>query len=354
MFTKSIKKRFSIRDQRIFFRQLEVIIGSGIPLNTALDIIAKGETKLDRVELIDSISRDLENGAPLSTSLRNQKGQFTPRVLAYIFIGEESGSLHKVFDLIASELESDENTYAKLKSNLTYPLTVALLAFLAIAAMIYFFIPRMLQFAESIGTGLPPLLSWLSSSVVFLTKPWVTFLVIQLVAGVLALIWALFRTKKYGLWLDKIILKLPAVKGFNSSLVALQVCSGLYVPLKCGCPLVKSLKLVPSTLSNSFAATELRSVTQDVALKGSTLAEALRKRESFSTMLCDLVMCGEESGKLEEQLNLLRSFFEARLDEDLTRFSALIEPLVLITLGLTVGAFTLLFFLPITKVVSQL
>ena len=242
----------------------------------------------------------------------------------------------------------------KIRASLGYPIVIASLGILGVGAMLWFFLPRMLEFTLHLGGESDPILLFLNRACQIVTDPWVAFIGLQAFVFIIVALWTSSRTRQFAKYLDFIALHNPISKNLTREIASFQFCSGLVALLTCGCPLVSGLKLVANTLSNSIVAEEVMNATKSLAVDGLTLGDSLDKGEVFPASLVKLISCAEEAGAMEKTLKIMAHYFEERIDERLEQISVLIEPAVLLILGVTVGVFSLLFFLPITKVISNL
>lgn len=347
-------RAFNLGDQRIFFRQLQVLFSASIMLADALSILQRGETNQEKADVIKRICQGLMTGHSLSASMNQEKGVFSRRVVSLIHLGEEGGGLGDTLHIVADELESQEQTTEKIRAALYYPLSLALCSIAGVAGLLFFFLPRMVGFAASLNTELPAFVTSLFRLTSMLSNPWVSFALLQIFIAFLAALYLGSKTAAARRLLDQVLLSNPLTGELTLHLNCFQLASGLRALLLCGCPLATALKLLTPTLGNSVIRGRLRQAAMLIELEGSHLGEALERQGVFPNALVSLIACGEESGTLDGILDVAANFYRERLDERLEQMTALIEPAILLFLGITVGVITLLFFLPMVKVVAAL
>lgn len=344
---------FGLQQQRDFFLQLSILFGASVNLMDSISIIRQGETDAQRSALIGAVARNLSHGHTLTESLRQSGVTFSSRVLASVQLGEATGglghTLHRLSDDLGKELELRKQVVA----GATYPLILALSASLAVVGMLCFIFPRMLEFAESLGTQFPASLLLLMRIGDYLLNPLMLFIFVQV--GV-ALFWGLknqLNEPKTRYALEKAVYHLPVIGHLIQNLFLYHFSQELHSLLSCGCPMLKGLKLQSDGMSNSFLRAGVEEVMVGVR-NGQSFADSLAAAQIFDQTFCALMMSAEEAGAIAKTLGVMAKFYRRRVEDTLDQVTALIEPAVLLFLGVVVGLTTLAFFLPMVHVISTL
>lgn len=343
----------SRRDIAVLLGRLSVLFGAGIPLVECLEALETQEQNEYVRRALQNMLRRLLTGSSLASAFAAQKGLFPERVAALISLGESSGQLDSVLRELSESLEKESNLLQQVKSALTYPLILLIVSLTVLGGLLKYFIPQLLDFARStnadLGAGVK-LMFFLTEQ---LFSPMVLFGVLQVALALVFLAVNELRTESGKLSRDNLLLALPVVGPVFLEMSVLRFSLGLRSLLRCGCPLVASLNLLGRSLGNKALKLEIERVTDSIQ-EGETLGEALRFRTRFDAMFITMVAVGEEAAALPKMLNSVIKLKSEELERKLETAVALLEPLVLCLVGGTVGFVTLMFFLPMTRLIGTL
>lgn len=329
------------------------MFSASVPLDQVLEFLWLAEIDPKASAALHNCSKDLIHGYTFSKALaRNSLLPF--RLVALVRLGEETGGLSQVLRVLSEDLEEQVRTRKKVVASLTYPLCLAAVSLLAMGGLILYFLPRMIEFADSLNTSLPSSVQLAFRASQFLLHP-----ATLSVAGIAFILFSvstyrLLNQPKARLRFDQLTTQWPLLGDLVVSFNTFQFASGLRLTTLCGCPITVALQLLKPTLPNHYFQHGLERALERIKNEGETLSEALTGDGIFPSEVVHLLAVADESGKYEKVLKTLTSMFGERWERQIEVLTSLIEPAVLITLGVTVAVITLLFFVPMIKVVSSL
>lgn len=362
---KSEKKAFSLKgslsiglfskintlDKFQFVSRLSALIKAGMGINEAFSILIDSSEKPVLKKFLIGAKSNLEKGQPLHSIFEKNKNIFSPIFVGLIKAGEVSGNLDKTLDQLAVTLKKDHELARKVKSASFYPILLLVATILIVSVLMLFVMPRMFSaFADS-GLELPVITKILISISNFV-KNNIILLFIVIVAIIIFSIF-LKRTEKGDLLFTKIIDRLPIVGKLSKKLSLAKFCGNLSMLLASGIPLIEVLDITSGAVGNKIYQKKILEV-QAIVKKGIPLSDALKNHpKQFPSLLTGTMKAGEQSGKLEEMLKTMTSFFEEELENDLSSLVSIIEPALLLFMGLAIGGVAMAILLPMYKLVSS-
>jgi general secretion pathway protein F len=317
-------------------------------------LLAESADRASNRELLLSVRTRLDNGYSLSQSLAFVDVGVSARILALIKLGEKSGGLGRILELVAEELEAEIRMRAKVQSATVYPFALAGLSLIFIVGLLWFFIPRIVELTESLQAELPWLVRTILSVARTLLDPLILFIGLQALLGVGLLLKKWGEREVVRVRLDKFLLDLPVLGQLFLQLNTYQLCTSLATMLRCGSPLVQGLELATPTLGNRYLRNVVESCTDDIRYRGFSLSEALREKNIFPRSLDSFLACAEEAGTLEYVLDITKGYYSNRMEEIVEQAVPLMETAVLLLMGGVVGVITMALFLPVVRVISSL
>ena len=354
MVTKVKKRRrtggrsIGARDVAIFTRQLSTMMKAGVPLLQAFDIVARGSPNPRLTRLLNEIRGDVETGTSLSSAFRKHPQYFDALYCNLVEAGEAGGILE---DLLARLALYQEKTIAikqKVKSALIYPTTVIVVAFGVLTVIMIFVIPSFKQVFTSFGAELPaPTLMVMAMSDYFIRYWWLIFGIILGGGWMFLQTWK--RSEKMQFFMDRLMLKLPLFGDLVMKSVVARWTRTLSTMFAAGVPLVEALDSVGGTAGNRVFQQATQQIQRDVAA-GSALTTAMTGANVFPAMVLQMSGIGEESGALDDMLARAAEFYEEEVDEKVKGLSTLMEPLIIVVLGLLIGGIVVSMYLPIFKI----
>jgi len=343
--TKSGGKAVTEKDIALFTRQLATMLKSGVPLLQAFDIVGKGHSNPQVARMLMDIKTEVETGSSLEMAFRKYPLHFDDLFCNLIGAGEAAGILDNLLDKIATYKEKILAIKSKIKSALFYPVSIIVVAFVIVAVIMIFVIPAFKQLFESFGANLPaPTLIMMSISDFFVAYWWAIFSVIGGSLYTFFYFWK--RNKKMQRAMDVFMLKLPVFGDLIRKATIARWTRTLATMFAAGVPLVESLDSVAGAAGNMVYYDATKNIQREVAT-GNSLTSAMTNTGVFPSMVLQMMMIGEESGAIDSMLNKVADFFEAEVDDAVEALSSLMEPIIMVVLGVLIGGMVVAMYLPI-------
>lgn len=334
-----------------FCRQFSIIMSSGINSLVGLETLAKRTENKVLANEMNRIVESVKKGSNIADAMLDKKSKF-PRLLgAMVATGEETGTLEDVLSSMAVFYEREHKINQKIKNASTYPAIVAGLSFVMLFLFTSFIIPQMMESIMDVGGEVPFITKFVMSVGQFMSKFW--WLVLIMIMGVSYVLLQYIKTPLGRIQKDKIINKIPLLgKGINS-IVSMRFSRALYLFISTGYPLLQGLDHIKASVNNSIAEKAIMGA-KDGIIKGETLAENLEKYHYFDSVLIQMIAIGEQTGQLETISNQMADFYEQESDIYLSRLVAMIEPIMIIGVGIVVGILVISVFLPMINMYDAL
>ncbi len=341
------KGKISDKDITLFTRQLATMMKSGVPLLQAFDIVGKGHNNPAVAKLLGDIKADVETGSSLSGAFRKYPLYFDNLYCNLVGAGEQAGILDTLLDRLASYKEKILAIKSKVKSALIYPTSIVVVAFIITAVIMIFVVPAFKDLFSSFGADLPaPTLIVMGISDFFVSYWWAIFSAIG--GGIWFFMYTWKRSEKMQHTMDRLILKLPIFGDvFRKSTLA-RFASTLSTMFAAGVPLVEALDSVAGASGNKVYHDATKKVQSEIAT-GTGLTVAMQNTEVFPNMMLQMTAIGEESGALDSMLNKVADFYQGEVDDAVDGLSSLMEPVIMVVLGVLIGGLVVALYLPIFK-----
>lgn len=335
------------KDIAIFTRQLATMMRSGVPLLQSFDIAIKGSSNPALARLLNEIRNDVETGTSLSQAMRRHPIYFDQLYCNLVGAGEQSGALENLLDRLATYKEKILAIKGKIKSALFYPISVVVVAGGVIAVMMLFVIPQFKGVFANFGAELPaPTLFVIALSDGFVQNA--PFIFGVLIAAVFTISYFYKRSAAMRATVDKLTLQIPVIGEIIRKATIARWTRTLSTMFAAGVPLVEALDSVAGAAGNHIYKVATKSIQNEVAT-GTSLTVAMQGAEVFPAMVVQMVSIGEESGQLDGMCSKVADFFEREVDEMVAGLSQLIEPLIIVFLGVVIGGLVVAMYLPIFK-----
>ena len=345
-------KRVTPKEIAVFSRQLATMMKSGVPIVTSLEIIAGGQKNPKAKELFTALRTDIEGGASVFEALGKHPVHFDELYRNLVKAGESAGVLETVLDTIATYKENIESLKGKIKKALFYPATVIAVAILVSAILLIFVVPQFQQVFESFGADLPAFTKMIIGASDFMIGYWWLVLAIVLGAG-FAFVFFKKRSLAFAHFLDRAMLKLPVVGQILHNAAIARFARSLAVTFKPGVPLVEALDIVSGATGNTVYETAVKRIRDDVSV-GYQMNMAMKQVNLFPHMVVQMTAIGEEAGALDAMLFKVAEFYEEEVNNAVDALSSLLEPLIMIILGVVVGSMVVGMYLPIFKLAAAI
>ncbi len=340
---RSIKQK----DIAIFTRQLATMMKAGVPLLQSFDIVARGSTNPRMTKLLNDIRSDVETGTSLSSAFRKHPLHFDSLYCNLVEAGEAGGILEALLDRLAIYQEKTMAIKSKIKSALMYPIAVIVVAFVVLTVIMIFVIPAFEDVFKSFGADLPtPTLVVIAMSKFFTSYWWAIFGILG--GGLYFFFESWKRSEKMQMAMDRILLRIPVFGDLINKAVIARWTRTLSTMFAAGVPLVEALDSVGGASGNAVYAQATEQIQKDVST-GSALTTSMTASGVFPTMVLQMTAIGEESGSLDHMLGKAAEFYENEVDEMVKGLSSLMEPFIIVILGVLIGGIVVSMYLPIFK-----
>ena len=342
-------KKIKLKDISLFCKQMSVMLNSGIPLNNAVDILEQQTDAKNLKASLKVISKGLKEGKQLSKSLIEQNGLFPDLLIRMVQAGEKTGKLDEVLERMSEHYNKELKTSRQIRGAMIYPAVLAFLAVAATLVLLYVVIPNFSGIFEQSGVALP-----LPTRIVLAASNFVQSYWYILFGGVglLVFLFLRYRSTEAGRYqLDQLKLKMPVVKGPMQKIVTARFASTLATLTSAGIPLVEAIDSAAATTNNAVVIDKLR-IANEGLQKGERLTGMLTSTGLFPPMMLSMVKIGEESGSLESMLNKTSDFYEEELEAAIKQLLSLLEPAMIIVMGVIIGGIVASVMLPMFEIAN--
>jgi type IV pilus assembly protein PilC len=338
------------KDLTLFTRQLATMMRAGVPLLQSFDIVGKGASNAAVARLLADVKAEIETGSSLNQAFRKYPLHFDALYCNLVEAGEQAGILETVLERLANYKEKILAIKSKIKSALFYPVSVIVVAFLVMAVIMLYVIPAFKKVFTSFGADLPgPTLLVIAISDAFVAYSYIIFPAIFL--GVFGFFYAWKRSEKMQMTMDRMFLRLPIFGEVIRKATMARWSRTLSTMFAAGVPLVEALSSVGGAAGNYVYKVATQQIQNEVST-GTSLTVAMQNANVFPNMVIQMVSIGEESGQLDSMLSKVADFFEQEVDDAVASLSSLMEPLIMVVLGVLIGGMVIAMYLPIFKVAS--
>ncbi len=343
-------KRVTDKDITLFTRQLATMMKAGVPLLQSFDNVGRRHSNPSVQRLLAEIKADIEKGSSLTQSFGKHPLYFDALFCNLVGAGESAGILEEVLDRLAIYKEKILAIKSKIKSALFYPISIIVVAFVITAVIMIFVIPAFKDLFSSFGADLPgPTLVVMAISEVFVQWWWAIFGGIG--GAIYALLYAWKRSRKVQMFMDRVMLKLPIFGAVIEKATIARWTRTLSTMFAAGVPLVEALESVGGASGNQVFVEATNKIRGEVST-GTALTAAMQNTGRFPNMVLQMAAIGEESGALDSMLGKVADFYEAEVDDAVAALSSLMEPIIMVVLGVLIGGMVIAMYLPIFKMGS--
>jgi type IV pilus assembly protein PilC len=345
------KKKVKSSEVSIFARQFATMIGSGVNLVRCLNIMEDQVENPAFREIVIQVRNDVESGSTFSSALGRHPQVFNTLFCDLVRAGEAGGILDQILERLANYLESSEQLKAKVKGALTYPAVVFSVAILVVIFLVTFVLPNFQQIFEGMGDAALPLptqiLLGLSS---FMQK----YFIVMIIAMGFA-IWGVkkfFDTKQGRRLLDTYSLVLPGFGNLLRKVAVSKFTRTLGTLISAGVPILQALEVTANTAGNIII-TEAVLKTRVSIKEGESISEPLKQSSVFPPMVIQMIAVGEETGELDIMLSKVADFYDQEVDTAVKGLTSIIEPVVIVFMGVVIGGIVLAIFMPMLEMINQ-
>lgn len=342
--------RITARDIAQFSRQIATMMQSGVPIVTAIEIQANGQKNPRMKAMLEDIRDEISGGSSFSDALGKYPVQFDSLYQNLVRAGEAAGVLDTVLDTIASYKERTESLKGKIKKALFYPLAIIAVAFLVSAILLIFVVPQFEATFQGFGADLPAFTQLLIRISDFLVAYWFRLAVV-LIAAIAGLIIAYKRSPTMQRLADRAILRVPVIGNIMHEAAIARFARTLALTFKSGVPLVEALETVAGATGNIVYEDAVLRIRDDVSV-GYQMNLAMAQVNLFPHMVTQMVAIGEEAGALDTMLFKVADFYEEEVENKVDALASLLEPFIMVIIGVLVGSMVIGMYLPIFKLAA--
>jgi type IV pilus assembly protein PilC len=340
-------RKISEKDLAVFTRQLSTMLRAGVPLLQCFDIIGRGHGNPSMARLLNDIRMDIETGTSLNQAFRKYPIYFDPLFCNLVAAGEQAGILETLLDRLAQYKEKTLALKGKIKKAMFYPLMIILVAVLITSVIMMFVIPSFKTVFTNFGADLPaPTLAVIAMSDFFVEYWYI--LLFGTVGSIYFLIQAWKRSPRVQMLIDRLMLKPPVIGELLVKASVARWSRTLSTTFAAGVPLVEALDSVGPASGNAVYKEATKHIQSEVNI-GTSLAQAMQNSGVFPNMAVQMTSIGEESGSLDSMLSKVADYYEREVDETVDALASLIEPMIMVVLGVVIGGIVIAIYLPIFK-----
>jgi type IV pilus assembly protein PilC len=339
------------KELAIFVRQFSVMIDAGLPLVQCLEILGTQQENKTFAKILQQTRMDVEGGASLADAMRKHPKAFDDLFTNMIAAGEAGGILDTILKRLATYIEKAVKLKAQVKGAMVYPVAVIVIAGLVVSVILWKVIPTFAAMFEGLGADLP-----LPTRIVITLSNWFVRILPVLVIGIVAG-YFLFR-RYYATYggrrvIDKGVLRAPIIGVLMQKIAVARFCRTLATLVSSGVPILDGLEITARTAGNAIIEDAIMAVRKGVE-SGLTIAQPLKESGVFPPMVVQMIGVGEQTGALDAMLGKIADFYEEEVDQAVANLLTLMEPVMILFLGVTVGGIVISMYLPLFSLISQL
>ena len=347
----SFNRKVKLKDIAVFCRQFYVMLDSGLSIGKALNILIEQGEKPKIREALIGVNGDLKRGETLASSMRKRKDVFPNLLTSMIDAGERSGNLDIILKRMAEYYEKETKIRGKIKSAMIYPIVLGVVAIIAITFILTFVMPTFVQMFEENNVDLPMSTKMVLGTSKMLGKYGIIIFLILVTA--IILLGKYLNSEEGQYKLSIINLKIPVIKKLTQKIIVSRFTRTMGIVSSSGMSLVTSIEIVASVVGNKIAEKELLKVKEKV-LKGEGLGDSIMKIKIFPPMLASMVKVGEEAGSLDSILDKTADFYDDELEREIQTATALIEPAMIVVMGIIIGFLLISILTPMFKMYNSI
>jgi type IV pilus assembly protein PilC len=345
------KKGVSLKDLSIMSRQMATMIAAGLSLIRTLNILADQTANKELARVLGLVRNEIESGSALSESMARHPMVFPPLMIHLVRAGEAGGFLDAALEGVAKNFEADVKLRDTIKSALTYPVIVLIMAVLSVAGMLIFIVPVFQKMFVSLHGTLPiptQILVTISENMIWIAP------VVAIISIGYSIWWrANKNTERVRAFVDPLKLKLPVFGMLFTKVAVARFARNFSTMMGAGVPILQSLSIVGET-SGSYVVEQALKKVQESVRQGKSVSGPLALEPVFPSMVVQMIAVGEDSGSMEVMLNKVAEFYEAEVDTTTKALTSLIEPLMIAFIGIVIGGMIVSLYLPIFTIYNQI
>jgi type IV pilus assembly protein PilC len=334
-----------LKEKMIFCRHLAVMISSGLSISRALKDLGEQERNKGFQKIIFILGEDVKKGLSLADAMTKHPQAFDKVFISMVKVGETGGSLDEILNILSIQLEKDHKLISKVRGALIYPAIIVSVMIIIGILMMMFVVPKITQVFDEFGADLPFLTKMIIAISDFMASQ--ILLTLGIIFVIIGSVFFFYKSPAGKVFFHKIFLKLPVINILIIKLNSARFSRILSSLLESGVSLVESLKITSDTLGNYYFKIAIKEASEDVQ-KGKALSEILsQKNTPFPFLVVNMLKVGEETGKTPDVLKKLASFYEEEVEQTTQNLSSVIEPVLMVVVGIAVAIFAIAIIKPI-------
>jgi len=345
----SFGKGFSTRDLAVYTRQFATMVNAGLPLLQSLDILSKQSTKEKLKTVSAEVTREVESGSALADALRSHPEVFDELYVNMVEAGEAAGALDEILLRISTYVEKADTLKRKVKGALTYPVIIMVVATVVTIFMLVFIIPTFARMFIGMGGELPlPTKIVMGMSSLLKSYWWVA---LAACVGTVVGLKRFYSRPRGRLTIDRVMLRAPILGDLLRKTAVARFSRTLGTLVASGVPLLSALEITARTAGNMVITNAILKARRSIR-EGETVSRPLRQSGVFPPMVTQMVSVGEETGSLDLMLNKVADFYDSEVDAAVDALTSVIEPVMIVGMGLLVGGMVVAMYLPMFKMIT--
>ncbi|OHB30340.1 MAG: pilus assembly protein PilC [Desulfuromonadaceae bacterium GWC2_58_13] len=338
--------KITTKDLVVFTRQFATMIDAGLPLVQCLDILGRQQDNKTFKKILVNVKESVESGSTFADALKKHPKAFDDLYVNLVAAGEVGGILDTILNRLAAYIEKALKLKKQVKSAMTYPTTIIGIALVVVSVILVFVIPAFEKMFADFGGALPA-----PTQIVINISNFIQKYILVIIAGMFGTVWGfkrIYKTEKGRATIDKYALKAPVFGILIRKVAVAKFTRTLGTMISSGVPILDGLDIVAKTAGNKTVEKAIYKVRQSIS-EGKTIAEPLEQSGVFPPMVCQMIAVGEQSGAIDTMLNKIADFYDDEVDDAVGNLTAMMEPLLMLFLGTTVGGLVIAMYLPIFK-----
>ena len=346
-----LQPKVTQKDVILFCRQFSTMIDAGLPIIQCMDILHSQQENATFKKMLKSIKENVESGSTLADSLKKYPKQFDDLFVNMVAAGEAGGILDTILRRLSAYMEKAAKLKGQVKGAMTYPIVTMIIAVLVVAIILVFVIPVFEEMFSDMGGALPA-----PTLIVVAMSEFVKSKIHWIIIGVVLFVFAFrkyYKTERGRKMVDATMLKLPVFGLLLRKVAVAKFTRTMGTMLSSGVAILEALDIVAKTSGNKTIERAIYTVRSGIA-EGRTMADPLAESGVFPAMVCQMISVGESTGALDAMLQKIADFYEEEVDQAVENMTALIEPFMLVFLGVVIGSLVVAMYLPIFKMAGTL
>ncbi|MFC4804180.1 type II secretion system F family protein [Filifactor villosus] len=343
--------KFKLKDLVLFSRQSSTMLNAGMALNRCLDVLIEQNKNKHLRKITREVAVSVQKGETLSNALYMQGNAFPDLFKKTVEAGEMTGQLAEVLEKMAVHYEKERRIRTKIKGAMMYPIILSIIATVAVTILLVFVMPKFMEIFAASNVEFPALTLMVMALSKLLVNYW--YIILLVIAGLVLLVINLLKQPQIRLSFDRFKLKFRLIRDPMTKIVTSRFTRTLSTLLSSGINVVSALETAGQTTQNTYVEESLKSVVTGIE-KGMSMTTQLEKTKIFPPMMLSMIAIGEESGNLEAMLEKTADYYDEELEAAMQQMVSLIEPIMIVVMGLLIGTIVIAMYLPMFSVFETL